>query len=63
MTLEFPQPLKKIGPVTYLVFLGLKINTVLIIYNTKMPQDKVQELKELLFILLDETKVKLKELE
>lgn len=49
------------GPVTCLVFLGLEIDTVL--RNVKIPREKIQELKGLLSILINKTKVKLKELE
>lgn len=61
---DFGVPLavdKTQGPVTCLVFLGLEIDTVL--RMVRIPRDKIQELKGMLGILMERSKVKLKEME
>lgn len=52
---------KTIGPVTLITFLGLEIDTVLML--VKIPQDKLQKLKDQLIPLMSKKRIAIKELE
>lgn len=52
---------KTIGPVTLITFLGLEIDTILML--VKIPQDKLQKLKDQLIPLMSKKRIAIKELE